>query len=306
MSMVLDKSLLQEVALVKSGISEAFIEKDWFVTQVMKILVENPHPDFSIIFTGGTCLSKAHKLIERFSEDIDFRLIAPNLEAQSASKVRKILSDFKKHITELLKDDFQILKVEARDANRHLAFHLAYPTICKPAEVLRPHIKLEFILSNLFLPAVELPVASFINEVSRHIPEIKGILCINPVENAADKLSALVWRISSRMRGIDDKQPDIVRHLHDLARLSELALNHNEFANLAKTTIERDAPRAQILDNMSTQEKILKMIEILETDNQYPKEYDSYVKAMVYNLNLPVPTFEEAVDKVRMLINRIE
>lgn len=256
--MFLDKSLLQEVALVKSGINEAFIEKDWFVTKVIKILVENPHPDFSIVFTGGTCLSKAHKLIERFSEDIDFRLIATNLETQSASKVRKILSDFKKHITEILKQDFQILTVEARDANRHMAFHLAYPTICEPAEVLRPHIKLEFTLSNLFLPAVELSVASFINEVSKDTPEVKRILCINPVENAADKLSAIVWRISSRVRGTDDKQPDIVRHVHDLAKLSELALNHVEFANLAKITIERDAPRAEILDNLGTQEKILR------------------------------------------------
>jgi hypothetical protein len=34
MNKSLDKSLLEEVALVKSGISEAFIEKDWFVTQV--------------------------------------------------------------------------------------------------------------------------------------------------------------------------------------------------------------------------------------------------------------------------------
>lgn len=67
MNKSLDKSLLEEVALVKSGISEAFIEKDWFVTQVIKILVDNPYLDFSIVFTGGTALSKAHKLIERFS-----------------------------------------------------------------------------------------------------------------------------------------------------------------------------------------------------------------------------------------------
>lgn len=33
MSMSLDKALLEEVALVKVGINEAFIEKDWFVTQ---------------------------------------------------------------------------------------------------------------------------------------------------------------------------------------------------------------------------------------------------------------------------------
>lgn len=68
------KALIEEVALVRR-ISEAFVEKDWFVTQVIKILAENQQTDFILIFTGGTALSKAHKLIHRFSEDIDFRIL---------------------------------------------------------------------------------------------------------------------------------------------------------------------------------------------------------------------------------------
>lgn len=241
MSASLDKSLLEEVALIKSGINEAFIEKDWFVTQVIKILAENPYLNFSIVFTGGTSLSKAHKIIERFSEDIDFRVIAPDLEGKGISKVRKVLSGFKNYVTELLGQEFDVLKVDAKDGNRYIIINLAYPTVCEPSEVLRPHIKLELILSNLLLPAVLLPITSFINEVAGQAPEVEKIACINPVENAADKLSAIVWRIPSRIRGENDKQPDIVRHLHDLAKLSEHVLKHNRFAELAKVTIERDA-----------------------------------------------------------------
>ncbi|GAA4410393.1 hypothetical protein GCM10023187_34910 [Nibrella viscosa] len=50
--MSLDRALVEEVAL-NIGISEAFVEKDWHVTQVIKLLVENPHPDFAIVFTGA-------------------------------------------------------------------------------------------------------------------------------------------------------------------------------------------------------------------------------------------------------------
>lgn len=304
MSISLDKTLLEEVALVKVGINEAFIEKDWFVTKVIKVLSENQYLDFLIVFTGGTCLSKAHKLIERFSEDVDFRVIAPSLEGEF-SKVRKVLSNFKKHIFDLLEKDFQILKVDAKNGNRHVVFNLAYPSICDPAEVLRPHIKLELTLSNLLLPSIELPVSSFINEVTQQAPEVERIACIHPVENAADKLSAMVWRIPSRVRGVEDKQPDVVRHLHDLAKLSERVSMSPDFNNLARETIERDAKRSTTLTGFSTTEKLSKLMSILKTDPKYPQEYQAYVKEMSYNQDTPFLSFEVALKKLSFMVAQV-
>jgi len=45
------------------------IEKDYWVTQALRALQE--HHSGELIFKGGTSLSKAYKLIQRFSEDID-------------------------------------------------------------------------------------------------------------------------------------------------------------------------------------------------------------------------------------------
>ena len=72
MNEFLEKKSLDRLARQK-GIASVFLEKDWFVTKVIRILSENQYPDFFIVFTGGTALSKAHKLVERFSEDVDFR-----------------------------------------------------------------------------------------------------------------------------------------------------------------------------------------------------------------------------------------
>ena len=306
MSVPLDKSLLEEVALIKSGINEAFIEKDWFVTQVIKILAENQYLNFSIVFTGGTSLSKAHKIIERFSEDIDFRVIAPDLRGQGISKVQKVLSGFKNHVADLLEQEFELLKVDAKDGNRYIIINLAYPTVCEPSEVLRPHIKLEFTLSDILLPAIELPISSLINEVAGQAPEVEKITCINPVENAADKLSAIVWRIPSRIRGENDQQPDIVRHLHDLAKLSEHVLEHDRFAELTKLTMERDDDRAEQIKGLSVPEKLTMVIEILETDSKYPQEYDTYVKEMIHNHSVPVPSYGEALNRLKLLIGKIK
>ncbi|RKR84071.1 nucleotidyltransferase AbiEii toxin of type IV toxin-antitoxin system [Mucilaginibacter gracilis] len=60
-------------ASLASGIGTKAIEKDWWVTLTLKALFATEYAD-SLIFKGGTSLSKCWKLIERFSEDIDIAL----------------------------------------------------------------------------------------------------------------------------------------------------------------------------------------------------------------------------------------
>ena len=56
-----------------TGLPDFAIEKDWWVTVVMKAVFSLPYAE-NIVFKGGTSLSKAWNLIERFSEDIDLAL----------------------------------------------------------------------------------------------------------------------------------------------------------------------------------------------------------------------------------------
>ena len=53
------------------GIDPSLVEKDYFVTLLLKELTARVP---SLIFKGGTSLSKCHKIINRFSEDIDLTL----------------------------------------------------------------------------------------------------------------------------------------------------------------------------------------------------------------------------------------
>lgn len=56
----------------EKGLREALIEKDYYVTEALRILATS-YKD-KIIFKGGTSLSKGWNLIQRFSEDIDIFL----------------------------------------------------------------------------------------------------------------------------------------------------------------------------------------------------------------------------------------
>src|SRR5258708_33146311 len=68
----LRRQIIEQVN-VRTGMSLKAIEKDWWVTLVLKALFSLPMRQH-FIFKGGTSLSKAWKLIERFSEDIDIAL----------------------------------------------------------------------------------------------------------------------------------------------------------------------------------------------------------------------------------------
>ena len=66
-------AMLQQTEIKHPGINQVAIEKDWWVTVILKALFKTDCRD-SLIFKGGTSLSKGFNIIERFSEDIDLAI----------------------------------------------------------------------------------------------------------------------------------------------------------------------------------------------------------------------------------------
>jgi len=67
------KSAIERVAGLLVTVDEAYIEKDWYVVQVLRLLSNMQTHNIQIAFGGGTSLAKAG-IIKRFSEDIDFKV----------------------------------------------------------------------------------------------------------------------------------------------------------------------------------------------------------------------------------------
>jgi len=65
-----------------------YIEKDYWVTYILKRLSQSSYSEIAI-FKGGTSLSKAYKIIERFSEDIDLAVITNELGSNQIKKLIK-------------------------------------------------------------------------------------------------------------------------------------------------------------------------------------------------------------------------
>ena len=68
-----ERRLYIEQAAIQRNISPVIMEKDFFVCWLLSILFESEFAE-SLVFKGGTSLSKIFGAINRFSEDIDLSL----------------------------------------------------------------------------------------------------------------------------------------------------------------------------------------------------------------------------------------
>ncbi len=69
-----DRKALFHNTAARMGMTDAIIEKDFWVCYMLDYLFHHSQWKDNIAFKGGTSLSKAYGLIERFSEDIDLIL----------------------------------------------------------------------------------------------------------------------------------------------------------------------------------------------------------------------------------------
>ena len=82
-----ERRLYIEQAAVRRNISPVVLEKDFWVCWLLGVLFESEFAG-SLVFKGGTSLSKVFGVIERFSEDIDLSLSPAFLKLPDAGTSR--------------------------------------------------------------------------------------------------------------------------------------------------------------------------------------------------------------------------
>ena len=143
-----DKRTIELVAR-ELATEEAFVEKDWHGVQVIAAIAALAFENYQLVFTGGTALAKAHKLIHRFSEDIDFRL-----HPIGHNPNRKALSQFKHNFIASLRNTGFVIdeeRIVARSENQYFMFYIRYERQFEHLS-LRPDIKVEVTLDSPKLP----------------------------------------------------------------------------------------------------------------------------------------------------------
>lgn len=152
-----DKELFSQIVnkiSKEKGINEAIIEKDYFVSLILReITKENKN----IVFKGGTSLSKCFGLINRFSEDIDLSCE----HRLTQSEIKNINHSIVKIVNDLgfaLENENEILS--GMDYNK---FEIAYPSLYK-SNGLKQDVIIETVFSINAYPTENMSASNIIYE----------------------------------------------------------------------------------------------------------------------------------------------
>jgi hypothetical protein len=267
------------------------VEKDLYVVKAIAALAAIDAAPFTLVFGGGTALARAHKLVRRMSEDVDFKIVPLPTAPVSRSGIRRALGKLGDQVTAALHaagftfDPHDPACTRSRNENRYTVWQLPYATDNGAGEGLRPTVQIEMTYAPLRQAPVTLPVSSFMAEAHGRPPEVAQIPCVSVTETAAEKLVALTRRIAMELAGLSrDPDPTLVRHIYDL-HLMQGHLDPVQVAALARDIAAADAQEfrnqypAYAADIAGETRKAL---DALRTDPTYRSRYGDFVIAMAY------------------------
>lgn len=290
----LSKDIIEEIS-GELGVNSAFIEKDWYAVKLIKALSDVEFDGYKPIFAGGTSLSKGYELIERFSEDLDFKIVGTS--SLNRDKRRSIREKFIECIKQI--DEFQISddNIKVRNEGKNCCIYVKYPNNAEFPTFLRPYLQVELFFDNENLSYEKRNIQSFISKYTNSIPETH-IECIKPFNTGADKFNALSWRIYNKEKSTDYT---LLRHLHDLYAIRSYLEDKNAFKNRVIYNFEtKDKPRLHN-NNIQFKDIVLGTLKMLETDKSFKKGYEDYVEVMSYATLSNRINFNSALDFYRKL-----
>jgi hypothetical protein len=291
---------------VDLGVDRSFIEKDWYSMRIIAALLTVNNPNFRLVFSGGTSLSKGFGLIKRFSEDIDFKVISltPSNRNKRGQYRDQIVEAIRLTDLDCLLNEDDII---SKNENQFFQFTINYSSQFALPEALRPYIKIEITIVPTEFTYEEKPLQSFLSQALDNEPEVSSIACVTPLETAADKLSALTWRVLEREAGGTKYHPTDIRHLYDLAALENIIVTNSNFSDLIFQALENDAKRAKKINLSDIQplERLQRASSCLKNNPIYEQEYQSFVIAMSYAGEDEELSFQKALSRLDNIIKSL-
>jgi predicted nucleotidyltransferase component of viral defense system len=285
-------------------INPIFTEKDWYTQHILGVISKFESDDFQPIFSGGTSLSKGHQLIQRFSEDVDFRMLP-----LKDNLTRSFRSNYQDRLVEAVlasSSDLQLVRdVYKRDRSRFLKFQVSYPSQFPLMDAVRPYIQVELSFEPPQLEPQIRPVASLISQLTQQPPEIAGMACLNLSETAADKLAALSWRVMGKEPDAERYDPRIIRHLYDLSFLAPRVSDDPSWSDLSYKTITHDLQTRDrsLADRIKSPDELLnQLVNRFKTNPVYAQHYRDFVESVAYGDS---PSFQQAIDNLSALVDKL-
>lgn len=275
------------------NISPALVEKDYYVTLVLKRINEEVP---GLIFKGGTSLSKCHKAINRFSEDIDLTLDSEHLtEGQ-----RKVVKPTIVKICDELGLTINNLE-NTRSRRDYNCYQISYPLLFENDEI-DPVIKVETVFIQECYPEEVKTADSLIGEWLKangfaKQAEEYGLLPFNiHVQTMERTLVDKVFALCDYMLA-DDMQKHS-RHIYDIYQLLERVELNDDFRALVHRVREDRKYHSLCVSAQDNADVPALLEQVIET-GCYKKDYEEHTRTMLY---APCD-YEEAITGLEKIID---
>lgn len=274
-------------------ITAALLEKDEHLTDALRAVFGLQFEHATLVFCGGTSLSKAHGLIERMSEDADIKIVLADSTAPwSKTKLRRYLGDeVRKRILQALGATGLIEDEAARRSlndNRYVHSQWVYQRAYEGLAALRPNLQFELVVRRPVLPTVTADIGSLTDRLAQQAGAACTVNVVDVAETLAEKVLSFLRRFAQHRAGRMQQDWDtaLVRHLYDvhcIVTRSPAAVDAGTeaFAALVQTDIAefgyQDAAFAA-----APKAVLAQALGVVGADPQTRQEYDGVLLPLVY------------------------
>jgi len=321
------QNIFQEIAR-KINLPPAAVEKDWWVVRTLELVFDTsiaPHT----VFKGGTSLSKAWNLIDRFSEDIDLALDRKFLgfDKEDAAMTGSQVSKLRRHAVKFIAEKYfpeitgkfiaagldvkiQLAEIKVDDQDP-LIIEIYYPTVTDPIDYLQPRVLIEVGSRSLMEPFSAKGFSSMVGDHFKGRPfadENITIPTVNPERTFLEKIFLLHEAFQGQLEKTKIERKS--RHLYDLEKLmdtdfAKAALNNKE---LYQTIVEHRRTLTPIrgIDYANHTPDKINPIPPDEIIGEWEKDYVAMQQIMLYNPSLPFDKLMERIKALKETINAIK
>ena len=315
------QQIIQSVAIA-SQLDAQSVEKDWWVTQVLKAIFSLPYAEY-LSFKGGTSLSKCWHLIERFSEDVDIAISREFLgfsgelsRTQVSDKLRRAACSFVREkmqydvreamiaqgikeesfsvrvqITSVSTTDPETIEVEYKSALSENSYIRHCVLIEVSGRSMQEPVRAEHVQSLLdqYIPQ------SIVAEPSFSLPNV-----VTPERTCLEKIFLLHEEFAKL--NADIRVNRMTRHLYDLycmksAGVVDKAL-HDEALYRAVVEHRRKFINLRDFDYDTLYPKHLSLEIPANVLELWRKDYETMQRTMIYGQSV---TFDELLTEIRQL-----
>lgn len=310
-----EKREIFEAVATEKGMTPFAVEKDWWVSRTLEIVFQMPIAKH-LVFKGGTSLSKAWKLINRFSEDIDLAIDKEFFFKPEKDWSKREITDLRKEAGEYstgtffedLKEEFRkkgyenlnftIVEAEHSDQDPRI-IEINYPNvITSDSEYILPRVQIEIGCRSLREPFSFQSFGSLVDEVfadKEFSYPLFEVPTVNPERTFLEKIFLLHEEFH---RPADKIRVDrLSRHLYDVYHLNKegIAIKAISDKELYETIVAHRYKFSRVggVDYNNHNPKTLNPIPIPSVIEQWKNDYAKMSEDMIYEEDKP--SFEDLI-----------